>query len=176
MRQMACHPDLVLRSKTSGTLFIQDDGETTICRICNDIAEDAIQSKCRHIFDRECIRQYLDSALENNVCHSWGRALLTMKLTYLIAAGLPSVPPSAHDRSWCPSIGTDRKYAKSTARHTRASWFWFVEIFNQDRGTCWRIKQSAPTGCNNKESRIQSICQFSWSYCFPLTKSWVQCE
>ncbi|KAF8716380.1 hypothetical protein AX14_012368 [Amanita brunnescens Koide BX004] len=73
MRQMACHPDLVLRSKTSGTQFVQDDGETTICRICNDIAEDAIQSKCRHIFDRECIRQYLDSAPENNpacpVCH-----------------------------------------------------------------------------------------------------------
>ena len=69
MRQMACHPDLVLRSKTSGTQFVQDDAETTICRICNDVAEDAIQSKCRHIFDRECIRQYLDSALENNVCY-----------------------------------------------------------------------------------------------------------
>ncbi|KAF8351074.1 SNF2 family N-terminal domain-containing protein [Amanita rubescens] len=73
MRQMACHPDLVLRSKSSGTMFVQNDSETTICRICNDIAEDAIQSKCRHIFDRECIRQYLDSALENNpacpVCH-----------------------------------------------------------------------------------------------------------
>ncbi|KAK2462283.1 hypothetical protein APHAL10511_005589 [Amanita phalloides] len=73
MRQMACHPDLVLRSKTNGAQFIPEDGETTICRICNDVAEDAIQSKCRHIFDRECIRQYLDSALENNpacpVCH-----------------------------------------------------------------------------------------------------------
>ncbi|PFH50572.1 hypothetical protein AMATHDRAFT_3854 [Amanita thiersii Skay4041] len=74
MRQMACHPDLVLRSKTNAQQFIQDDnGETTVCRICNDIAEDAIQSRCRHIFDRECIRRYLDSALESNpacpVCH-----------------------------------------------------------------------------------------------------------
>ncbi|KAK7061245.1 ATP-dependent helicase rhp16 [Favolaschia claudopus] len=74
MRQMACHPDLVLRSKTNATKFIPDDpNEATICRICNDIAEDAIQSKCRHIFDRQCIMQYLDAAIEHQpdcpVCH-----------------------------------------------------------------------------------------------------------
>ncbi|KAF8966406.1 SNF2 family N-terminal domain-containing protein [Flammula alnicola] len=68
MRQMACHPDLVLRSKTNAAKFVADtDGEATVCRICNDIAEDAIQSKCRHIFDRECIRQYLEAALETHV-------------------------------------------------------------------------------------------------------------
>ena len=68
MRQMACHPDLVLRSKTNATKFISDaNDEATVCRLCNDIAEDAIQSKCRHIFDRECIRQYLDAALEVQV-------------------------------------------------------------------------------------------------------------
>ncbi|KJA21693.1 hypothetical protein HYPSUDRAFT_41836 [Hypholoma sublateritium FD-334 SS-4] len=74
MRQMACHPDLVLRSKTNSTKFVSDaNDEATVCRLCNDIAEDAIQSKCRHIFDRECIRQYLEAALEVQpacpVCH-----------------------------------------------------------------------------------------------------------
>ncbi|KAJ7727913.1 P-loop containing nucleoside triphosphate hydrolase protein [Mycena metata] len=74
MRQMACHPDLVLRSKTNATKFIPDEqNEATICRICNDIAEDAIQSKCHHIFDRECIKQYLNTAIEQHpqcpVCH-----------------------------------------------------------------------------------------------------------
>ncbi|KAF5320985.1 hypothetical protein D9619_001153 [Psilocybe cf. subviscida] len=74
MRQMACHPDLVLRSKTNADKFIAEtDGEAAVCRICNDIAEDAIQSKCRHIFDRECMRQYLEAALEAHpacpVCH-----------------------------------------------------------------------------------------------------------
>ncbi|KAJ7047850.1 SNF2 family N-terminal domain-containing protein [Mycena alexandri] len=74
MRQMACHPDLVLRSKTNATKFIpEDQDEATICRICNDIAEDAIQSKCHHIFDRECIKQYLNTAIEQHpqcpVCH-----------------------------------------------------------------------------------------------------------
>ncbi|KAK0490486.1 SNF2 family N-terminal domain-containing protein [Armillaria novae-zelandiae] len=74
MRQMACHPDLVIRSKTNANKFIQEDNsEATVCRLCNDIAEDAIQSKCRHIFDRECIKQYLNTAVEQNpacpVCH-----------------------------------------------------------------------------------------------------------
>ncbi|KAF9045511.1 SNF2 family N-terminal domain-containing protein [Panaeolus papilionaceus] len=76
MRQMACHPDLVLRSKTNASKFIPDEyDEATVCRICNDIAEDAIQSKCRHIFDRECIRQYLESTPSDTkgpvcpVCH-----------------------------------------------------------------------------------------------------------
>ncbi|KAJ3969416.1 SNF2 family N-terminal domain-containing protein [Lentinula raphanica] len=67
MRQMACHPDLVIRSKTNANKFVAEDmGETTVCRICNEIAEDAIQSKCRHIFDRECIKQYLNTAIEQN--------------------------------------------------------------------------------------------------------------
>ncbi|KAG8888456.1 DNA repair protein rad16 [Tulasnella sp. 332] len=72
MRQMACHPDLVLKSKTNAS-FSQDVVEATVCRICNDIAEDSIQSKCRHIFDRECIKQYLSTAVEDDptcpVCH-----------------------------------------------------------------------------------------------------------
>ncbi|RPD62100.1 hypothetical protein L226DRAFT_509025 [Lentinus tigrinus ALCF2SS1-7] len=74
MRQMACHPDLVLRSKNNAGVFVQDDvGEGTVCRLCNEFAEDAIQAKCRHIFDRECIKQYLEASLEATpacpVCH-----------------------------------------------------------------------------------------------------------
>jgi len=73
MRQMACHPDLVLKSKRNvGTLTV-DSGEAAVCRLCHDIAEDAIQSRCRHIFDRECIKQYITTAVEATpacpVCH-----------------------------------------------------------------------------------------------------------
>lgn len=68
MRQMACHPDLVLKSKTNVNSFDAGDiGEATICRICNDVAEDAIQSKCRHVFDRECIKQYVEAGIEQEV-------------------------------------------------------------------------------------------------------------
>ncbi|EIW72281.1 hypothetical protein TREMEDRAFT_36553 [Tremella mesenterica DSM 1558] len=58
MRQMACHPDLVLRNKKAGAAH--DATEGTVCRLCNDTAEDAIVSACKHVFDRECIRQYLE--------------------------------------------------------------------------------------------------------------------
>ena len=67
MRQMACHPDLVIRSKKNASMFGKGEGEATVCRLCNDVAEDAIQSKCRHIFDRECIKQYLDASIEAQV-------------------------------------------------------------------------------------------------------------
>lgn len=72
MRQMACHPDLVLRSKSNGNTFFSSEqvSEATICRLCNDIAEDAIQAKCHHIFDRECMKQYLSTAGDLNVCLS----------------------------------------------------------------------------------------------------------
>jgi DNA repair protein RAD16 len=73
MRQMACHPDLVLRSKSNAAQYAADTVEATVCRLCNDIAEDAIQARCRHIFDRECIKQYLDAAIEHvpgcPICH-----------------------------------------------------------------------------------------------------------
>ncbi|KAG5341019.1 hypothetical protein C0989_012223 [Termitomyces sp. Mn162] len=74
LRQMACHPDLVLRSKTNAHKFTDLDlEEATVCRICNDVAEDAIQAKCRHIFDRACIQQYLETSEEDTpkcpTCH-----------------------------------------------------------------------------------------------------------
>ena len=71
MRQMACHPDLVLRSKNNVGKFAHgDEGEGTVCRLCNEFAEDAIQAKCRHIFDRECIKQYLEASIEPMVSAS----------------------------------------------------------------------------------------------------------
>jgi SNF2 family DNA or RNA helicase len=67
MRQMACHPDLVIRSRNNAGVFGNEEGEATVCRLCNDVAEDAIQAKCRHIFDRECIKQYLNASIEAHV-------------------------------------------------------------------------------------------------------------
>ena len=65
MRQLANHPDLVLRSKTglASKLLGDDQAEIHVCRLCTDEAEDAIMSRCKHIFCRECVRQYLDSEI-----------------------------------------------------------------------------------------------------------------
>jgi len=97
MRQMACHPDLVLKSKTNVNSFdAEDGGETTICRICNDVAEDAIQSKCRHVFDRECIKQYIEAGIEQEV---QARNLFRFGNTYdlVFLAHMPSLPHSFDD-------------------------------------------------------------------------------
>lgn len=57
MRQMADHPDLVLKKKISPGKV-----ENTVCRICQEEAEDPIMSRCRHIFCRTCAEQYLETA------------------------------------------------------------------------------------------------------------------
>ncbi len=66
MRQLADHPDLVIKSRTSQAIqhapadLPQD---IITCRICLDEAEDAVKTaSCRHIFCRECIRQFLETA------------------------------------------------------------------------------------------------------------------
>lgn len=65
MRQLACHPDLVLRSKTGiKNKLIGDaaDENIQLCRLCAEEAFEPIVSKCRHIFCRECVRAYMDAA------------------------------------------------------------------------------------------------------------------
>lgn len=85
MRQMANHPDLVLRSKTgvAQNLLADDAGvENRVCKICTDVAEDPIMAKCRHVFCRECIRQYLDTDLGKALTHDcpYCHATLTIDL------------------------------------------------------------------------------------------------
>ncbi|KAI5811500.1 SNF2 family N-terminal domain-containing protein [Peziza echinospora] len=53
MRQLADHPDLVLRKHS------EEGQNTLVCCICDDEAEDAIASKCHHKFCRKCISQYI---------------------------------------------------------------------------------------------------------------------
>ncbi|TNY22107.1 adenosinetriphosphatase [Rhodotorula diobovata] len=76
MRQMADHPDLVIKSKTAQPIqhaAADLPQEIITCRLCLDEAEDAVKTACRHIFCRECVRQYLETAIEFKpecpVCH-----------------------------------------------------------------------------------------------------------
>ena len=61
MRQMANHPDLVLRSNTGARAGLVESEEVNVCKLCTEEAEDAIRSRCHHVFCRACIRQYLES-------------------------------------------------------------------------------------------------------------------
>lgn len=76
MRQLADHPDLVLkRVKNNADLAADTLNGVIVCQLCDDEAEDAIESKCHHKFCRMCIKEYMESfggeekKLECPVCH-----------------------------------------------------------------------------------------------------------
>jgi DNA repair protein RAD16 len=53
MRQVADHPDLILKKNGEG-------GQNVIvCCICDETAEEAIRSACKHDFCRACAKSYL---------------------------------------------------------------------------------------------------------------------
>ncbi|TAQ89523.1 hypothetical protein B7494_g2183 [Chlorociboria aeruginascens] len=56
MRQVADHPDLILKKNGEGGQNI------LVCCICDETAEEAIRSTCRHDFCRECAKNYLNSS------------------------------------------------------------------------------------------------------------------
>ncbi|KAH8670378.1 SNF2 family N-terminal domain-containing protein [Tricladium varicosporioides] len=56
MRQVADHPDLILKKNGEGGQNI------LVCCICDETAEEAIRSTCRHDFCRECAKNYLRSS------------------------------------------------------------------------------------------------------------------
>ena len=55
MRQVANHPDLILRKNAEGGQNI------LVCCICDEPAEEAIRSRCRHEFCRQCAKSYAQS-------------------------------------------------------------------------------------------------------------------
>ncbi|KAK4245840.1 SNF2 family N-terminal domain-containing protein [Corynascus novoguineensis] len=65
MRQVADHPDLILKKNSEGGQNI------LVCSICDEPAEDAIRSQCKHDFCRTCVKSYLNSTTDPNCprCH-----------------------------------------------------------------------------------------------------------
>ncbi|KAJ5291108.1 DNA repair protein RAD16 [Penicillium angulare] len=55
MRQVANHPDLLLKK------HVQPGFNVLVCRVCDEPAEDAIRSRCRHEFCRKCAKDYIES-------------------------------------------------------------------------------------------------------------------
>ncbi|TPX07141.1 uncharacterized protein E0L32_010942 [Thyridium curvatum] len=65
MRQVADHPDLILKKNSEGGQNV------LVCCICDEPAEEAIRSRCKHDFCRACARAYLLSAEQPDCpcCH-----------------------------------------------------------------------------------------------------------
>ncbi|KZF24640.1 hypothetical protein L228DRAFT_245623 [Xylona heveae TC161] len=55
MRQVANHPDLILRKHAEGGQNV------LVCSICDEPAEEAIRSRCHHEFCRRCAKDYVRS-------------------------------------------------------------------------------------------------------------------
>ena len=55
MRQVANHPDLILKKNAA------EGQNVLVCNICDEPAEDAIRSKCKHEFCRSCVKNYVKS-------------------------------------------------------------------------------------------------------------------
>ncbi|KXJ93292.1 SNF2 family N-terminal domain-domain-containing protein [Microdochium bolleyi] len=55
MRQVADHPDLILKKSSEGGQNV------LVCCICDEPAEEAIRSRCRHDFCRVCAKSYVNS-------------------------------------------------------------------------------------------------------------------
>ncbi|KAJ3224511.1 DNA repair protein rad16 [Chytriomyces hyalinus] len=66
MRLAVNHPDLVTTK-----MKIKDNmaNESLVCGICQEVAEDAVISKCKHVFCREDVRGYMLSCPEGQVCN-----------------------------------------------------------------------------------------------------------
>lgn len=65
MRQVADHPDLILKKDAEGGQNV------LICCICDEPAEDAVRSQCKHDFCRACVSSYVRSTDEPDCprCH-----------------------------------------------------------------------------------------------------------
>lgn len=55
MRQVADHPDLILKKNADGGQNI------LVCCICDEPAEDTVRSRCKHDFCRACVASYVRS-------------------------------------------------------------------------------------------------------------------
>lgn len=74
MRQLADHPDLVLKKIGANSVAREVEG-VIMCQLCDDEAEEPIESKCHHRFCRMCVLEYVESFsgseknLQCPVCH-----------------------------------------------------------------------------------------------------------
>jgi DNA repair protein RAD16 len=111
MRQVADHPDLILKKNSEGGQNV------LICCICDDPAEEAIRSSCRHDFCRECAKNYL---------HSSGMSIAIPLRPVLISfqkipTALSATFPSASTSSNLTSSKTS-KWSRSHQSSTELRW------------------------------------------------------
>ncbi|KAJ1920409.1 DNA repair protein rad16 [Mycoemilia scoparia] len=123
MRLAVNHPDLLTYKLKQQNLM--QDSESLVCAICNEEAEDPIISKCKHIFCREDIRQYLETHISSNPKCPHCFADLTIDLSQMTYELPGKNPESSLSNSLASRYGEDASlttpqttiYRKSIVNH-----------------------------------------------------------
>lgn len=55
MRQVSDHPDMLLKKHAA------EGQNVLVCELCDEVAEDAVRSRCKHEFCRSCVKDYIRS-------------------------------------------------------------------------------------------------------------------
>ena len=74
MRQAANHPDLILKKHGA------EGQNVLVCNICDEIANDAIRSKCKHDFCRTCIDEYVKTVRVDDALPTCPRCHLALAI------------------------------------------------------------------------------------------------
>ncbi|KAI9892890.1 MAG: DNA repair protein rad16 [Vezdaea aestivalis] len=75
MRQIADHPDLVLKKNN-----VEGRTDVLVCEICNEAAEDTIRSSCKHHFCRSCVTEYFESVTNQGGTPECARCHLNLRI------------------------------------------------------------------------------------------------
>ena len=74
MRQVSNHPDLILKKNS------QEGQNVLACQICDEVAEDAIRSQCKHDFCRACVKNYMQSVEETGATSDCPRCHIPLSI------------------------------------------------------------------------------------------------
>lgn len=172
MRQMADHPDLILKR-----IGAETSGQTNlVCRICDDLSEDAIKARCHHTFCRSCVQDYIEGYVGGSPPCPSCRVALDIDLT------APALEPQAEEvqkRSnivnridmsrWRTSTKIEalveelyklRRRDSSIKSIVFSQWTSFLELVH------WRLRRAGFSSCKldgtmTPEARAKTIDHFS---------------
>ncbi|KAJ1964614.1 DNA repair protein rad16 [Dimargaris xerosporica] len=93
LRLAANHPSLVT-TKLAQKYGLGQQTRTLVCAVCQDVPEDPIVAKCKHVFCREDAVQYIETSVDSHPKCPTCFAVLTIDLTQP-AIELPDETPAA---------------------------------------------------------------------------------
>lgn len=156
MRQIADHPDLVLK-RIGSNLISEEVAGVIVCQLCDDEAEEPIVSKCHHKFCRLCIQEYVESfggeekSLQCPVCHIGlsidlqQPALEVDDVLFSKASIVNRIKMGAHGGEWRSSTKIEalvqELYKSRSDRHTLKS-IVFSQFTSMLDLVEWRLKRA----------------------------------